>query len=378
MPRYDFKAIESRWQQYWEENATFKAEDPSTGKDKMYVLDMFPYPSGGGLHVGHPEGYTATDIVCRHARMNGKNVLHPMGWDSFGLPAEEHAVKTGTHPRETTEKNIATFKRQLKMLGFSYDWTRELATTDPEYYRWTQWIFLQLFDTWYDAKHEWTGQDGVTRVGKGRPISELPIPEDVAAAGEEAVRRYQDKHRLAYLNEAPVNWCPALGTVLANEEIVDGKSERGSHPVERVALKQWMLRITSYADRLASELEELDWPESIKLLQRNWIGRSTGAEVDFYIGDASVGRAGSHRPSDQAGTNRPVGTGPTEFEGWKTTRSASGFPAEAGDDVLRVYTTRPDTLYGATYMVIAPEHRFVDRHTTEDQKAAVAEYCRKA
>lgn len=360
MPRYDFKSIESRWQQHWEENATFKAEDPACGKDKMYVLDMFPYPSGSGLHVGHPEGYTATDIVCRHARMNGKNVLHPMGWDSFGLPAEEHAVKTGTHPRETTEKNIATFKRQLKMLGFSYDWTRELATTDPEYYRWTQWIFLQLFDTWYDSEHEWTGQDGKQRTGKGRPISELPIPAEVTAAGEEAVRRYQDKHRLAYLSEAPVNWCPALGTVLANEEIIDGKSERGSHPVERVALKQWMLRITAYGDRLANELEELDWPESIKLLQRNWIGRSTGAEVDFYIGDATVG------------------TGPTEFEGWKTTRSASGFPAEAGDDVLRVYTTRPDTLYGATYMVIAPEHRFVDRLTTEDQKAAVAEYCRKA
>ena len=352
MPRYDFKRIETRWQQYWEQNATFKAEDPTCGKDKMYVLDMFPYPSGSGLHVGHPEGYTATDIVCRHARMNGKNVLHPMGWDSFGLPAEEHAVKTGTHPRDTTELNIATFKRQLKMLGFSYDWTRELATTDPEYYRWTQWIFLQLFDTWYDAGHEWTGQDGKNRIGKGRPISELPIPEEVASAGEESVRRYQDKHRLAYLSEAPVNWCPALGTVLANEEIIDGKSERGSHPVERVALKQWMLRITAYGDRLASELDDLDWPESIKLLQRNWIGRSTGAEVDFYIG--------------------------TNFAEWKTSRTSSDWPAEADDDVLRVYTTRPDTLYGATYMVIAPEHKFVDRLTTDEQKEAVTDYCRKA
>lgn len=356
MPRYDFKTIETRWQQYWEENATFKAGDPSTDQQKMYVLDMFPYPSGSGLHVGHPEGYTATDIVCRHARMSGKNVLHPMGWDSFGLPAEEHAVKTGTHPRETTEKNIATFKRQLKMLGFSYDWSRELATTDPEYYRWTQWIFLQLFDTWYDAGHEWTGQDGVTRTGKGRPIAELTIPDDVTSAGEEAVRRYQDKHRLAYLSEAPVNWCPALGTVLANEEIIDGKSERGGHPVERVALKQWMLRITSYADRLGDELDDLDWPESIKLLQRNWIGRSTGAEVDFHIG---------------GGAN-------ASFEDWKTARSASGWPAEAGDDVLRVYTTRPDTLYGATYMVIAPEHPFVDRLTTDEQKTAVKDYCHKA
>lgn len=353
MPRYDFQTIETRWQQYWEENATFKAGDPSTDQQKMYVLDMFPYPSGSGLHVGHPEGYTATDIVCRHARMSGKNVLHPMGWDSFGLPAEEHAVKTGTHPRETTEKNIATFKRQLKMLGFSYDWTRELATTDPEYYRWTQWIFLELFDTWYDSEHEWAGQDGVARVGKGRPISELAIPEEVTASGDEAIRRYQDKHRLAYLNEAPVNWCPALGTVLANEEIVDGKSERGGHPVERVALKQWMLRITSYADRLGTELDDLDWPESIKLLQRNWIGRSTGAEVDFYIGEGT-------------------------FEDWKTARATSGWPAEATDDVLRVYTTRPDTLYGATYMVIAPEHSFVDRLTTDEQAAAVKDYCHKA
>lgn len=356
MPRYDFKRIETRWQEYWDQHSTFQAQPPSADQEKMYVLDMFPYPSGSGLHVGHPEGYTATDIVCRHARMNGKNVLHPMGWDSFGLPAEEHAVKTGTHPRETTEKNINTFRRQLKMLGFSYDWSRELATTDPEYYRWTQWIFLQLFDTWYDAEHEWTGQDGRTRTGKGRPIAELPIPDDVMAAGDESVRRYQDKHRLAYLSEAPVNWCPALGTVLANEEIVDGKSERGGHPVERVALKQWMLRITSYADRLASELDELDWSESIKLLQRNWIGRSTGAEVDFFIGDESN----------------------TSFDDWKSGRTDSGWPTEPGNDVLRVYTTRPDTLYGATYMVIAPEHPFVDRLTSTDQKTAVNDYRHKA
>ena len=358
MPRYDFKRIESHWQEYWDQNSTFEADAPSSGRDKLYVLDMFPYPSGSGLHVGHPEGYTATDIVCRHARMVGKNVLHPMGWDSFGLPAEEHAVKTGTHPRDTTEKNIATFKRQLKMLGFSYDWSRELATTDPDYYRWTQWIFLQLFDTWYDSEHEWTGPDGRQRTGKGRPIAELPIPDDVSAAGNDAIRRYQDKHRLAYISDAPVNWCPALGTVLANEEIIDGKSERGGHPVERVALKQWMLRITSYADRLASELDELDWPESIKLLQRNWIGRSTGAEVDFYIGKSD---------SDDAG-----------FDKWQTARGASGWPTEPGDDVLRVYTTRPDTLYGATYMVIAPEHPFVERLTTDENRDAVTEYCRSA
>ncbi len=361
MPRYDAKRIEARWQQFWDENSTFKAAEPSDNTDKMYVLDMFPYPSGSGLHVGHPEGYTATDIVCRYARMNGKNVLHPMGWDSFGLPAEEHAVKTGTHPRETTQKNIETFRRQLKMLGFSYDWSRELATTDPEYYRWTQWIFLQLFDTWYDTEHEWTGQDGKTRIGKGRPIAELPIPDNVTGSGDEAVRRYQDKHRLAYISEAPVNWCPALGTVLANEEIIDGKSERGGHPVERVALKQWMLRITAYADRLAYELDDLDWPESIKLLQRNWIGRSTGAEVDFFIGDANA-----------------TGSASAGVEDWKTTRSEGGWPAEPGDDVLRVYTTRPDTLYGATYMVIAPEHPFVDRLTTDEQRTEVVEYRRTA
>ena len=288
MPRYDAKRIETRWQQYWESNQTFRTDDqmPADGaaaKPKLYVLDMFPYPSGSGLHVGHPEGYTATDIVCRYARMKGKNVLHPMGWDAFGFPAEEHAVKTGTHPRITTEQNIDTFRRQLKMLGFSYDWTRELSTTDPDYYRWTQWIFLQLFDTWYDNDCVWTGPDDRQRTGRGRPIAELPIPADVVAAGTEAVRRYQDKHRLAYVSEAPVNWCPALGTVLANEEIIDGKSERGGHPVKRMALKQWMLRITSYADRLASELDHLDWPESIKLMQRNWIGRSTGAEVDFLV-----------------------------------------------------------------------------------------------
>ncbi|MEZ6123924.1 MAG: class I tRNA ligase family protein [Planctomycetaceae bacterium] len=369
MPRYDFKSIESTWQQFWEQNETFKAEPLDCGKPKMYALDMFPYPSGSGLHVGHPEGYTATDIVCRYQRMNGKNVLHPMGWDSFGLPAEEHAVKTGTHPRETTEQNIATFKRQLKMLGFSYDWSRELATTDPDYYRWTQWIFLQLFDTWYDAELEWVGPDGKTRTGKGRPISELPIPDNVKASGDEAVRRYQDKHRLAYISYAPVNWCPALGTVLANEEIIDGKSERGGHPVERLPLQQWMLRITAYADRLAQELDDLDWSESIKLLQRNWIGRSTGAEVDFYIGS-----------SESAGGDKSCVTGSAsaDFEGWKATRASSGFPQEPGDDVLRVYTTRPDTLYGATYMVIAPEHPFVDRLTTDEQKNAVAAYVKSA
>ncbi|MEZ5942395.1 MAG: leucine--tRNA ligase [Planctomycetaceae bacterium] len=357
MPRYDAKRIEEKWQQYWDEQNTFVTlNSPQAGsKGKMYVLDMFPYPSGSGLHVGHPEGYTATDIVVRYSRMQGKHVLHPMGWDAFGLPAEEHAVKTGTHPAVTTKENIATFKRQLKMLGFSYDWSRELSTTDPDYYRWTQWIFLQLFDTWYDATCEWTGPDGVQRTGKGRPISELPIPEDVTASGEEAVRRYQDAHRLAYVSEAPVNWCPGLGTVLANEEVIDGKSERGGHPVQRLPLKQWMLRITAYADRLISELDNLDWPESVKLLQRNWIGRSVGAEVDFL-----------------------VATPGSTFDAWKSQRAASGLPATPESNVLRVYTTRPDTLFGATYMVVAPEHPLVDQITTDAQRDAVHAYREKA
>ncbi|MEZ6039330.1 MAG: leucine--tRNA ligase [Planctomycetaceae bacterium] len=363
MPRYDAKRIEARWQKYWDDNKIFQMDGPDPSKEKLYVLDMFPYPSGSGLHVGHPEGYTATDIVCRHARMKGKHVLHPMGWDAFGLPAEEHAVKTGTHPRITTEQNIATFKRQLKMLGFSYDWTRELSTTDPDYYRWTQWIFLQLFDTWYDSNCKWTGPDGVERTGRGRPISELPIPDDVSAAGNEAVRRYQDKHRLAYVSEAPVNWCPALGTVLANEEIIDGKSERGGYPVVRMPLKQWMLRITAYADRLASELENLSWSESIKYMQRNWIGRSVGAEVDFRI------ESGHDAPESSAGS---------ALNAFGFPLSGKPFPDEPAADTIRVYTTRPDTLFGVTYMVLAPEHPLVNVVTSPEQKAKVEEYRQKA
>ena len=354
MPRYDFQRIEPKWQDYWKQNETFKVDSFEAGREKLYALDMFPYPSGSGLHVGHPEGYTATDIVCRYSRNRGKQVLHPMGWDAFGLPAEEYAIKTQTHPAVTTYKNIDEFRRQLQMLGFSYDWSREFATTDEDYYRWTQWIFLQLFDTWYDNDCEWTGPDGQQRTGRGRPIAELPIPDDVQAEGDEAVRRYQDSKRLAYQHEAPVNWCPALGTVLANEEIVDGKSERGDHPVERFPLRQWMLRITSYADRLINELDDLSWSESIKDMQRNWIGRSTGAEVDFFVGDAA------------------------DFDSWKTWRSEAGFSDDPGEDVLRVYTTRPDTLFGATYMVIAPEHSFVEKLTTSEQKDAVDNYVRQA
>jgi leucyl-tRNA synthetase len=342
MPRYNPAEIEPKWQRYWEENRTFRTPQTPTA-EKLYVLDMFPYPSGAGLHVGHPEGYTATDIVCRHARMRGKSVLHPMGFDAFGLPAEEHAIKTGQHPRLNTEQNIREFTRQLKMLGFSYDWDRVLATTDVEYVRWTQWIFLVLFDTWYDAASQ-----------RGRPIAELPIPAEVQAQGEPAVRKFQDEHRLAYQSEALVNWCPALGTVLANEEVIDGKSERGAHPVSRIPLRQWMLRITAYADRLENDLSQVDWPEGIKKLQRDWIGRSVGAEVDFYLGTAE------------------------QFPSWLAARRGQTFAKKPADDVLRVYTTRPDTLFGATYMVIAPEHPFVPRLTTAAQKTAVEAYCQKA
>lgn len=362
MPRYEPKRIESKWQAYWEQHQTFRTPDFPTG-EKLYVLDMFPYPSGEGLHVGHPEGYTATDIVCRYSRMRGKTVLHPMGWDAFGLPAEQYAIKTGTHPRETTYRNIDTFRRQLKMLGFSYDWNRELSTTDPDYFRWTQWIFLQIFDTWFDAECDWTDAQGTTHHGRGRPIAELPIPDDVRAAGTEAVRRYQDSHRLAYQQEALVNWCPALGTVLANEEVIGGLSERGNHPVVRIPLRQWMLRITAYAERLMSDLDHVNWPESIKALQRNWIGRSEGAEVDFWVGgDESI------TPEEAA----------EAFETWKSARGESGFPETPGEDVVRVYTTRPDTLFGATYMVLAPEHALVESLTTGEQRQAIDVYRQQA
>jgi|688.fasta_scaffold00009_180 leucyl-tRNA synthetase len=339
MPRYNPAEIEPKWQKYWEDNRTFRTPDQPTG-EKLYVLDMFPYPSGAGLHVGHPEGYTATDIVCRYARMRGKSVLHPMGFDAFGLPAEEHAIRTNTPPRVSTEKNIAEFTRQLKMLGFSYDWDRVLATTDVEYFRWTQWIFLVLFDTWFDHKAQ-----------KGRPISELPIPQEIQTQGEAAIGRYRDRHRLAYQDDALVNWCPALGTVLANEEVIDGKSERGGHPVQRIPLRQWMLRITAYAERLLSDLEGLDWSPGIKKLQSDWIGRSVGAEVDFFLGDQA------------------------QFAQWSNQRLSHGLPETAAGDCLRVYTTRPDTLFGATYMVIAPEHPLVGKLTSTQQRAAVQAYC---
>ena len=316
---YDFRAIESRWQGFWDEQHTFRAEmDPE--RPKYYVLDMFPYPSGDGLHVGHPEGYTATDIVARYKRMRGFNVLHPMGWDAFGLPAERYAMKTGTHPATRTAECIRNFKRQLKTLGFSYDWDREIDTTDPRYFRWTQWIFLQIWNAWYD--HD---------AGKARPLSELEIPPAVALAGPAAIRQYRDERRLAYLHEAPVNWCPELRVVLANEEVAE-HVEQG-YTVVRRPMRQWMLRITAYAERLLTDLEELDWSASVVDMQRHWIGRSDGAEADFKI----VGRDGPEL-------------------------------------TLTVFTTRPDTLFGATYMVLAPEHPDVAKITTDAQRDAVNAY----
>ncbi|WP_165063743.1 leucine--tRNA ligase [Paludisphaera rhizosphaerae] len=344
MPAYHPQRIEPKWQAYWESRNTFATPDLDRSRPKLYILDMFPYPSGAGLHVGHPEGYTATDIVCRFKRMKGFNVLHPMGWDAFGLPAEQYAVQTNTHPRITTQANIDNFRRQIKSLGFSYDWSREIDTTDPSYYKWTQWIFLKIHDTWYDADFEWTDPQGRARKGKGRPIAELPIPTGVDPDA------YRDSKRLAYRAEVPVNWCPALGTVLANEEVIDGKSERGGHPVVRMPLTQWMLRITAYGDRLIEDLDVVDWPKPIKDMQRNWVGRSEGAEVDFPI------VLGGQAPA------RPVGL----------------FPEVPAEGVIRVYTTRPDTLFGATYMVLAPEHSLVDRITTPEQKAAVAAYREQA
>src|SRR4051794_2084171 len=302
---YDPKRIEPKWQRYWQENATFRTNEDRS-KPKFYVLDMFPYPSGAGLHVGHPEGYTATDIIARYKRMRGFNVLHPMGWDAFGLPAEQYAIRTGQHPAITTRENVAKFKTQLKRIGFSYDWEREISTTDPRYFRWTQWIFLQLYNSWFN-------------------------PETNRA---EAISTYRgadpDSVRLAYVASVPVNWWPCLGTVLGNEEVIDGKSEVGGFPVVRRPMRQWMLRITAFAERLSDELEGLDWPAGIKLLQRNWIGRSEGAEIEFQI--------------------------------------------ENGAGRIRVFTTRPDTLYGATYMVLAPEHPLVDRTATPEQRDAIIAY----
>jgi len=371
---YNFTAIEKKWQQYWLEHKSFAAlEGPDASKmPKTYVLDMFPYPSGAGLHVGHPEGYTATDIYSRYLRMKGHNVLHPMGWDAFGLPAEQYAIKTNTHPRITTEQNIANFRRQIQMLGLSYDWDREIDTTDPNYYRWTQWIFLQLFNSYFDpidnrAKpishliNELTNENFVvapdnsirlnpTHEGMERISGEVRIERLWRELSPDEQREVIDSQRLAYIDEVPVNWCPGLGTVLANEEVIDGKSEVGGFPVERKPMRQWMLRITAYAERLLQDLDLLSWPDSLKEMQRNWIGKSVGTEVDFEIVSSSPLSPSPGTPGEGRGEGR------------------------ASDDTITVFTTRPDTLYGATYMVLAPEHPLVDKITTPPQRDAVTRY----
>jgi leucyl-tRNA synthetase len=321
---YNFHEIEKKWQQYWEKNHTFKTPEDLTNPNKCYVLDMYPYPSGAGLHVGHPEGYTATDIFARYKRMKGFNVLHPMGWDAFGLPAEQYAIQTGTHPVITTKNNCDTFRRQIKELGLSYDWNKEINTTDPKYYKWTQWIFMRLYNTWFDEVQQ-----------KGRPVSELIIPEEISFLGEKEVRKFIDSRRLAYYDNALVWWCPSCRIVCANEEVLnDGSHEKCGNIVEKKNLKQWMLRIPFYAERLLKGIDDLNWPEGIKDMQRNWIGRSTGAEVDFKI--------------------------------------------EGLDEILTVFTTRPDTLFGATYMVMAPEHNLVEKVTVSDRKEQVNGYLKAA
>lgn len=339
--QYPFHLIEPKWQRAWASQETFRAWNPGeeipaghpfarrhglSGKTpgdklppKFYILDMFPYPSGAGLHVGHPEGYTATDILARYRRAQGYHVLHPMGWDAFGLPAEQHAVRTGQHPRLTTQASIANFKRQIQALGFSYDWSREIDTTDPNYFKWTQWIFLQLYNAWFNPA-----------TNQAEPITTLPYPPELRSESER--RAYRDAKRLAYVAEMPVWWCEELGTVLANEEVIDGKSEVGGFPVVRRPLRQWMLRITAYAERLLRDLDQLDWPESLKEMQRNWIGRSEGAEVDFEVCDACP-------------------------------------PAK-----IRVFTTRPDTLFGATYLVLSPEHKLADLIAPPERRDAVKRY----
>ncbi len=383
--RYDFTAIEAKWQRYWEEHQSFRTLNPGdpgadTNKPKFYVLDMFPYPSGAGLHVGHPLGYCATDIVSRYKRMRGFNVLHPMGFDSFGLPAEQYAIKTGVHPAVTTGKNVDVYRRQLKMFGFSYDWDREVKTSDSSYYKFTQWMFARMFESWYDEKWRWVGAEGEDTVGRARPISTLtaeleagrwgvdssmqpvrakddPDRKEWADLSPEQRRRVISNQRLAFVDEVSVNWCPALGTVLANEEVdSDGRSAIGKHPVFRRPLHQWMLRITKYAERLLDDIEGVDWPEPIKLMQRNWVGKSTGAEVVFPLADKWSVQGGAWKCLDDD----------TKIEG---PLSYTNFP-----HAIRVYTTRPDTLFGATYMVLAPEHELVEQITEPAQYDAVSEY----
>src|ERR1700761_7926029 len=356
---YQFKDIEQKWQQFWAKNQTFKADNNST-KPKYYVLDMFPYPSGAGLHVGHPLGYIASDIFARYKRLKGFNVLHPMGYDSFGLPAEQYAIQTGQHPAITTEANINTYRRQLDQIGFSFDWSREVRTSSPDFYKWTQWIFMQLFNSWYNkaadkaesieklvAHFEKNGSAGVDAV----------CDEDIATFTAEDWKAFSHdekqaellKYRLTYLRESTVNWCAALGTVLANDEVKDGFSERGGYPVEQKKMMQWSMRITAYAQRLLEGLDTIDWPEPLKEMQRNWIGKSTGASVKFPIEGSGFGDRGSGAESHEPGATPPA-------------------------TYIEVFTTRVDTIFGVTFLVIAPEHELVAELTTPEQKAEIEAY----
>lgn len=339
---YQFKEIEQKWQQFWAKNQTFKAETNST-KPKYYVLDMFPYPSGAGLHVGHPLGYIASDIFSRYKRLKGFNVLHPMGYDSFGLPAEQYAIQTGQHPAITTEDNIATYRRQLDQIGFSFDWSREVRTSEPGYYKWTQWIFMQLFNSWYNLETD-KAEDISTLIEKFNAAGSADVkavcdedaasflPTDWANFTDEEKQVELLKYRLTYLKESTVNWCPALGTVLANDEVKDGFSERGGHPVEQKKMMQWSMRISAYAERLLQGLDTIDWPEPVKEMQRNWIGKSVGASVKFKVDSEKV------------------------------------------KEVIEVFTTRVDTIFGVSFIVLAPEHELVQVLTTETQKADVDNY----
>jgi leucyl-tRNA synthetase len=345
---YQFKDIEKKWQKFWADNETFKAEDKST-KPKYYVMDMFPYPSGAGLHVGHPLGYIASDIFARYKRLKGFNVLHPMGYDSFGLPAEQYAIQTGQHPAITTETNIATYRRQLDQLGFSFDWSREVRTSSPDYYKWTQWIFMQLFNSWYNKDTDkaepinkladyfrQNGSVGVNAVCDDEVFSFTADEWNTLSADEQLAELL--KYRLTYLRESTVNWCPALGTVLANDEVKDGFSERGGYPVEQKKMMQWSMRITAYADRLLRGLDTIDWPEPLKEMQRNWIGKSVGALVKFRISDFQFSISIK-----------------SEIENPKS-------------EMIEVFTTRADTIFGTTFLVLAPEHELVADLTTPEQK----------
>jgi leucyl-tRNA synthetase len=355
---YTFNEIESKWRAYWAQNKTFKAEDNSE-KPKFYVLDMFPYPSGAGLHVGHPLGYIASDIYARYKRHKGFNVLHPMGYDSFGLPAEQYAIQTGQHPAITTEQNVTRYRQQLDLIGFSFDWDREVRTSNPDYYKWTQWIFKQLFDCWYNNDTnkaeristlvERFEKEGNASINAAHDCEKVFTAQEWNAFSEKEQRELLMQYRLTYLADSWVNWCPALGTVLANDEVVNGVSERGGHPVEQKLMRQWSMRIKAYAERLLTGLDELDWSDSIKEQQRNWIGKSAGCSVKFKLADCTLRRS-----------------------------SGQGLQIADSELQIEVFTTRPDTIFGVNFLVLAPEHPLVDEITTDEFKADVEAYKKAA